>query len=198
MHSEYHDCWCPGNAKKKDITNHGIDLVPDTWYIEGILPKGPYLPCVSMAGRVILAGYHRHVYWIKNISLPSYVFSSIVIYVICQLLARKMGHVSFHKNIFHYHFLVRHENMMKTTNKKYFDKLIWYGLALNFGVIQLLFWYHQAGLVTFLWHGDGVTQVSVVHIDVVVYVVGDSGANGAVCVYGGIGIVNRKKKKKNH
>ena len=29
------------------------------WYFEGILPKGPYLPCVSMAGRALLAGYHR-------------------------------------------------------------------------------------------------------------------------------------------
>ena len=28
--------------------------------IEGILPKGPYLPCVSMAGRALLAGYHKH------------------------------------------------------------------------------------------------------------------------------------------
>ena len=28
-------------------------------YIEGILPKGPYLPCVSMAGRALLTGYHR-------------------------------------------------------------------------------------------------------------------------------------------
>ena len=28
-------------------------------YIEGILPKGPYLPCVSMAGRALLAGYPR-------------------------------------------------------------------------------------------------------------------------------------------
>ena len=28
--------------------------------IEGILPKGPYLPWVSMAGRALLAGYHRH------------------------------------------------------------------------------------------------------------------------------------------
>ena len=28
-------------------------------YIEGILPKGPYLPCISMAGRALLAGYHR-------------------------------------------------------------------------------------------------------------------------------------------
>ena len=27
--------------------------------VEGILPKGPYLPCVSMAGRALLAGYHR-------------------------------------------------------------------------------------------------------------------------------------------
>ena len=26
--------------------------------IEGILPKGPYLPCVSMAGRALLAGYN--------------------------------------------------------------------------------------------------------------------------------------------
>ena len=29
--------------------------------IEGILPKGPYLPCVSMAGRALLAGYPRHI-----------------------------------------------------------------------------------------------------------------------------------------
>ena len=29
--------------------------------IEGILPKGPYLPCVSMAGGALLAGYHRNV-----------------------------------------------------------------------------------------------------------------------------------------
>ena len=28
---------------------------------EGILPKGPYLPCISMAGRAFLAGYHRFV-----------------------------------------------------------------------------------------------------------------------------------------
>ena len=29
-------------------------------YIEGILPKGPYLPCVSMADRALLAGYPRY------------------------------------------------------------------------------------------------------------------------------------------
>ena len=32
-----------------------------TWYlhIEGILPKGPYPPCVSMADRALFAGYPR-------------------------------------------------------------------------------------------------------------------------------------------
>ena len=30
-------------------------------YIEGILPKGPYLPCVSMAGRALLAGYPPYI-----------------------------------------------------------------------------------------------------------------------------------------
>ena len=32
-------------------------------HIEGILPNGPYLPCVSMAGRVLLAGYHQYLYY---------------------------------------------------------------------------------------------------------------------------------------
>ena len=31
-------------------------------HIEGILPKGPYLPCVSMAGRALLAGYPRYIW----------------------------------------------------------------------------------------------------------------------------------------
>ena len=30
-------------------------------YIEGILPKGPYPPCLRMADRALLAGYPRHV-----------------------------------------------------------------------------------------------------------------------------------------
>ena len=29
-------------------------------WIEGIPPKGPYLPCESMAGRALLAGYRRN------------------------------------------------------------------------------------------------------------------------------------------
>ena len=28
-----------------------------------MLPKGPYLPCVSIAGRALLAGYHRYNCW---------------------------------------------------------------------------------------------------------------------------------------
>ena len=35
-------------------------------YIEGILPKGPYLLCVSMAGRALSAGHYRYVIWISN------------------------------------------------------------------------------------------------------------------------------------
>ena len=31
------------------------------WLIEGILPKGPYLPCVSMTDRALLARYYRNV-----------------------------------------------------------------------------------------------------------------------------------------
>ena len=30
-------------------------------HIESILPKGPYLPCVSMTGRALLTGFPRHV-----------------------------------------------------------------------------------------------------------------------------------------
>ena len=30
-------------------------------HIDGILLKGPYLPCVSMAGRALLAGYPRYI-----------------------------------------------------------------------------------------------------------------------------------------
>ena len=33
-----------------------------TLKFKGILPKGPYLPCVSMAGRALLAGYHQIMY----------------------------------------------------------------------------------------------------------------------------------------
>ena len=41
--------WCVVSAGLTELSNS---------HIEGILPKGPYLPCVSMAGRALLAGYH--------------------------------------------------------------------------------------------------------------------------------------------
>ena len=34
-------------------------IIFDGAEFEGILPKGPYLPCISMAGRALLAEYHR-------------------------------------------------------------------------------------------------------------------------------------------
>ena len=37
-------------------------------YIEGILPKGPYLPCLSMAGKALLAGYHQYTRQICDVS----------------------------------------------------------------------------------------------------------------------------------
>ena len=33
-----------------------------TSYINGILPKGPYPPCLRMADRAVLAGYHIYIY----------------------------------------------------------------------------------------------------------------------------------------
>ena len=36
-------------------------------YIEPILPKGPYLPCVSIAGRALLAGYPRYLIINKHV-----------------------------------------------------------------------------------------------------------------------------------
>ena len=40
---------------QKALERHRDRLIDN----EGILPKGPYLPCVSMAGRALLAGYPR-------------------------------------------------------------------------------------------------------------------------------------------
>ena len=52
-----HQCM-PGSSSWWPLQYHA--------YIKGILPKGPYLPCVSMAGRALWAGYHRHVQWQKS------------------------------------------------------------------------------------------------------------------------------------
>ena len=41
-------------------------------YIEGILPKGPYLPCLRMADRALLAGYPRHVEDTDSLVTPTF------------------------------------------------------------------------------------------------------------------------------
>ena len=41
------------------ITDMDLLEIMEIPHVEGILPKGPYLPCVSMAGRALLAGYPR-------------------------------------------------------------------------------------------------------------------------------------------
>ena len=52
----------PYNTMCHKLWHNAIRLCTNTLgssYLEGILPKGPYLPCVSMAGRALLAGYPR-------------------------------------------------------------------------------------------------------------------------------------------
>ena len=41
-------------------------------YIDGILPKGPYPPCLRMADRALLAGYHRYLLTSISIDLRKY------------------------------------------------------------------------------------------------------------------------------
>ena len=61
---------------------------------EGILPKGPYLPCVSMAGRALLAGYHRIINIIKLVTyrhLQGIIWTYMILctvwdnYIICPM-----------------------------------------------------------------------------------------------------------------
>ena len=47
---------------------HHHNHFPST-YIDGILPKGPYPPCLRMEDRALLAGYHRY-----NSVMPSSLF----------------------------------------------------------------------------------------------------------------------------
>ena len=53
--------------------------------IEGILPKGPYLPCVSMAGRAILAGYHRYTWIMRDSQLYHWNCSEVISYDINRI-----------------------------------------------------------------------------------------------------------------
>ena len=72
--SSCYRCLCMGHGK---LTRKAC------WYLEGNLPKGPYLPCVSMAGKVLLAEYHRSVcsfhfslYYLHNNLMLFYLLAS--------------------------------------------------------------------------------------------------------------------------
>ena len=55
----------PVMPRDTSSSDKGVCFCPVTYncvkYCEGVLPKGSYLPCVSMAGRALSAGYPRFV-----------------------------------------------------------------------------------------------------------------------------------------
>ena len=62
------NCWRLGIHSYHGYYEHLFITIPESDFggmayqshIKGILPKGPYLPCISMAGRALLAGYPRY------------------------------------------------------------------------------------------------------------------------------------------
>ena len=54
-------------------------------HIDGILPKGPYLPCIGMAGKALLAGYPRYMVTCAASVLATsrliHCFNSVIIYI---------------------------------------------------------------------------------------------------------------------
>ena len=62
------------------------NLHPST-YIDGILPKGPYPPCLRMADRALLAGYPRYEGDRRNSSFHNKVLLLDLVQLICSLLA---------------------------------------------------------------------------------------------------------------
>ena len=56
---------------KCESDSNGTDTVIPGRHIDGILPKGPYPPCLRMADRALLAGYPQHLvaiteYWHRH------------------------------------------------------------------------------------------------------------------------------------
>ena len=84
-------------------------------YIKGILPKGPYLPCLRMAGRALLARYPQYVdalQMLQWVSVPDshYIminnhtvidFLKIIIYQ--STLKKQMGSLKIVKNLSRYY-----------------------------------------------------------------------------------------------
>ena len=68
-YKQYYGCWWPDEIRTHTVITYSYMLVVGfmciSLYVEGILPKGPYLPCAKhggflrMAGRALSAGYYR-------------------------------------------------------------------------------------------------------------------------------------------
>ena len=65
--------WMRCNDACGDLPTGLINVRSTYRHIEGILPKGPYLPCVSMAGRALLAGYPRYELYITQLFIQEFV-----------------------------------------------------------------------------------------------------------------------------
>ena len=60
-------CWASKRGTGQSARARALGYsISRSAHIEGILPKGSYLPCVSMAGRTLLAGYYRYLVWINK------------------------------------------------------------------------------------------------------------------------------------
>ena len=59
--------------------DHGMFYILCSTY-QGYPAKGPYLPCVSMADKALLAGYHRYAIWIHLKSTYAHHFRHIADY----------------------------------------------------------------------------------------------------------------------
>ena len=53
-------------CRAEQCTTYRPRVVFARFQIDGILTKGPYLPCVSMVGRALLARYHRNTVFYKH------------------------------------------------------------------------------------------------------------------------------------
>ena len=69
-------CWL--QFMQHNMSQHAIPWHNITQF-EGILPKGPYLPCVSMAGKALLAGYPQIVLVIEQNKVISFSWKNVLI-----------------------------------------------------------------------------------------------------------------------
>ena len=73
-------------SRKPDIVAIAECIAWEIRHFEGILPKGPYLPCVSMAGRALLAGYHRFMMHYTAIQVMSWGWNYTLWLLTCYMM----------------------------------------------------------------------------------------------------------------